>query len=75
MPKGLLDLAEIGRQITEEGAEFRGMQEGPCGRLVLFDDPLSRTTLALAESDFSVEALRRRLLKSRERSLFEAPLG
>jgi hypothetical protein len=51
--------------IAKQGAEFRGVQFGPRGTLILFADPRSRSTLAVAESEFSPEAVSQRLQESR----------
>ena len=52
--------------IRSQGAEFVGIQFGPKGALVLFNDPTSRTTLAVYELDFSPQAVSQRLQKSRQ---------
>ena len=49
------------------GALFQGIQHGPRQSLILFADPESRTTLAVPESEFSCEAISRKLSESRER--------
>jgi len=51
--------------LAEHGAEFRGIQQGPQENLVLFADPEFRTTLAVPESEFSSQAVSRRLQESR----------
>jgi hypothetical protein len=51
--------------LAEHGAEFRGIQQGPRESLVLFADPELRTTLAVPESEFSSQAVSRRLQESR----------
>jgi hypothetical protein len=51
--------------ITELGAEFRGMQQGPRETLVLFADPELRSTLAVTEEEFSPELVSRRLQESK----------
>ena len=52
--------------IRSQGAEFVGIQFGPNGALVLFNDSASRTTLAVYELDFSPQAVSQRLQKSRQ---------
>jgi hypothetical protein len=47
--------------ITAQGGEFRGIQFGPRSTLILFADPRLGSTLAVAESEFSPEAVSRRL--------------
>jgi hypothetical protein len=47
--------------LAKHGAEFRGIQPGPSESLILFADPEFRTTLALAESEFSPETVSKRL--------------
>jgi hypothetical protein len=59
-------IVEIARTIAAQGAEFAGLQECPGGHLVLFLDPITRTTLALPECELSVEAVARRLQESRK---------
>ena len=51
--------------ISAQGAEFRGIQLGPRGALILFADPAFKTTLALPESEFSPEAVSHRLRENR----------
>ena len=51
--------------LAEHGAEFRGIQQGPRGSLVLFADPALRTTLAVPESEFSSQSVSQRLQESR----------
>jgi hypothetical protein len=51
--------------LAEQGAEFRGIQEGPRELLILFADRELRTTLAVPESEFSSEEVSRRLQESR----------
>jgi hypothetical protein len=51
--------------LAAEGAEFRGIQSGPRGALILFADPKLGSTLAVAESEFSPEAVSHRLEDSR----------
>jgi len=51
--------------VEQQGAEFQGIQMGPKGALILFADPKLRTTLAIAEPEFSPEAVSRRLQDSR----------
>jgi hypothetical protein len=52
--------------LAEHGAEFRGIQQGPREALVLFADPEFRTTLlTVPESEFSSQAVSRRLQESR----------
>ncbi len=51
--------------LAEQGAEFRGIQQGPCGTLILFADPEFRTTLAVPESEFSPQTISKRLQESR----------
>jgi hypothetical protein len=51
--------------ITAQGAEFRGIQAGPRGDLILFADPQFRSTLALAKPEFSPEAVSSKLQASR----------
>jgi hypothetical protein len=58
-------IADFAEMATANGAEFRGLQHGPNGALVLFTDRTSRTTLAIEEINFTVEALRHRLEASR----------
>jgi hypothetical protein len=57
------DYAEVIRSL---GAEYVGIQFGPRGALVLFNDPASWTTLAVDELDFSPQAVSQRLQKSRQ---------
>jgi hypothetical protein len=47
--------------IDAAGAEFQGVQDGPRGALILFADPISRSTLAVAASEFTLEAVLHRL--------------
>jgi hypothetical protein len=47
------------------GAEFQGIQHGPRGALILFADPHSRSTLAVAQSEFTAEAVMQRIYESR----------
>ena len=58
------DVSYYQQVIAELGAEFRGMQQGPRQRLILFADPELRSTLAVAEQEFSPEAVSRRLEES-----------
>jgi hypothetical protein len=58
--------------LAEHGAEFRGVQQGPRESLVLFADPELRTTLAVPESEFSSQTVRRRLQESRSAFNFDA---
>jgi hypothetical protein len=51
--------------LAEHGAEFRGVQEGPRGNLILFADPRLGSTWAVAESEFTDEAVSRRLEEGR----------
>jgi len=51
--------------IRRQGAEFRGIQFGPRGALILFADPKSRTTLAVSELEFCPQTVSRRLQESR----------
>jgi hypothetical protein len=51
--------------LSAQGAEFRGVQLGPRGTLILFGDSYSRSTLALPASEFSPEAVSRRLQENR----------
>jgi hypothetical protein len=57
--------AKFSELVAAHGAEFQGLQYGPRGTLVIFTDLITRTTLALAESEFCAEALSRRLWESR----------
>jgi hypothetical protein len=57
------DYAEV---IRSQGAEFLGIQLGPHGSLVLFNDPTSWTTLAVYELEFSPQTVSQRLQKSRQ---------
>ena len=61
--------------IRAQGAEFVGIQQwGSEGGLVLFTDPVSWTTLAVNEMEFSPQAISRRLETSRRKfSSFPAP--
>ena len=52
--------------IRTQGAEFLGIQPGLRGPLVLFTDPVSRTTLAVHELEFSPQAISQRLQTSRQ---------
>jgi hypothetical protein len=52
--------------IRAQGAEFLGIQFGPYGALVLFNDPQSWTTLAVYELEFSPQAVSQRLQRSRQ---------
>jgi hypothetical protein len=47
------------------GAEFRGVELGPSGALILFADPLTRSTLAVLAIDFSAQAVSSKLEESR----------
>ncbi|HKQ86546.1 MAG TPA: hypothetical protein VJS43_07210 [Candidatus Acidoferrales bacterium] len=47
------------------GARFSGLIAGPKQSLILFADLSTGTTLALPESEFSSEAIGRRLAESR----------
>jgi hypothetical protein len=51
--------------VAAEGAEFRGIQFGPRGALILFADPNLGSTLAVSEAEFSREAVAHRLEDSR----------
>jgi hypothetical protein len=51
--------------IAAQGAEFRGIQTGPRGDLILFADPQLRSTLAVAEVEFSPRAVSCKLEESR----------
>ena len=57
------DYAAVVRSV---GAEYVGIQFGPHGSLILFTDPESRTTLAVAELEFSPQAVSHRLQESRQ---------
>lgn len=61
-----LEAVHAVRIISAQGAEFRGIQESPRGRLVIFTDAVTRTTLALRESELSAESVSQRLKESRE---------
>lgn len=56
------------KEIIElSGAEWVGIQEGHKGNLlVLFNDPISHATLALAEGEVTVEAIQAAIEKSRK---------
>jgi hypothetical protein len=60
-------MTELAETIEAQGAEFTGLQDAPRGRLVLFMDALTRTTLALPECDVSDAAIARCLQESRRR--------
>ena len=60
-------LAAIAETIQAQGADFTGLQDTPGGRLVLFTDAVTRTTLALPECEVSAEAVARRLDEARRR--------
>jgi hypothetical protein len=52
--------------IQAQGAQFLGIQQwGPNGDLILFTDPMSWTTLAVYELEFSPQAVSERLQASR----------
>ena len=68
MPNSERDYAAVVRSV---GAEYLGIQLGPHGSLILFTDPESRTTLAVAELEFSPQAVSNRLQESRQ--AFELP--
>jgi hypothetical protein len=51
--------------LAEHGAEFRGLQSGPGGTLILFADLKFRTTLAITESEFSSQTISQRLEETR----------
>jgi hypothetical protein len=51
--------------LAAQGAEFRGVQPGPRETLILFADPRSGSTLAVAESEFTPEAVSNRLEECR----------
>lgn len=51
--------------LSAQGAEFRGIQAGPHGALILFADPNLKSTLALPASEFCPEAVSRRLQENR----------
>ncbi len=53
--------------ILAQGAEFLGIQQTLRGNLILFNDPQNRSTLAVAEREFSPEAVSLRLNDSRRR--------
>jgi hypothetical protein len=57
------DYAAVVRSV---GAEYLGIQLGPHGSFILFTDPESRTTLAVAELEFSPQAVSHRLQESRQ---------
>jgi hypothetical protein len=67
-----LTTAEIAETIEAQGAEFTGLQDAPKGRLVLFIDAVTRTTLALPECEVSAEAIARRLRDSRKQHALTA---
>jgi glutamine amidotransferase-like uncharacterized protein len=52
--------------IRSQGGEFLGIQLGPYGSLVLFNDPTSWTTLAVYELEFSPQTVSQSLQKSRQ---------
>jgi len=58
--------------LDEHGAEFRGIQCGPSEKLILFADPVFRTTLAVRESEFSAQTVSQRLKESRSAFQFDA---
>jgi len=57
---------QIAQTIAAQGAEFRGLQNTPRGALVMFTDAVTRTTLALLESEFCAETVSLRLQQSRD---------
>jgi hypothetical protein len=59
--------------IVTEGAEFIGIQRLPQGNLILFTDPQYRSTLAVAEREFSPEAVSLRLRDNKRK--FTNPSG
>jgi len=59
------EFAEIAETLAREGAEFIGFQDSPRGRLFLFSDIFTGTTLALVEFEVCPEAVSRRLQESR----------
>ena len=67
------DTSNYAAIIAEQGAEFRGVQLSPHGALILFADPRLKSTLAVAESEFSPEAVSQRLQESRR--LFDLECG
>lgn len=60
-------LTGLASLIAAQGAEFIGLQQTPRGVLVMFTDLLTRTTLALPETEITAELLSRRLRESRDR--------
>ena len=59
--------------LAEHGATFQGVIVGPRQRLILFSDPDFASTLALPESEFSTEAVVRRLAENRR--AFRTPVA
>jgi hypothetical protein len=47
------------------GAQWIGMQKADYGSFILFRDPVTGSTLAIAESDLTIFTIRRRMLSSR----------
>src|SRR5882762_7184551 len=59
--------------IAAAGAEFQGVQHGPRSTLILFVDPESGSTLAVAESEFALETVLRRLNELKRREFASLP--
>jgi len=69
-----LTTREISRIITDQGAEFVGLQETRNQRLVMFIDPITRTTLALSEAELCAEAVSLSLERSRHSYAIRQPV-
>lgn len=67
----MTDTLNYAAVILAQGAEFLGIQKTLRGNLILFTDPQYRSTLAIAEREFSPEAVSLRLSDSRRR--FQTP--
>ncbi len=54
--------------IERAGGRYLGEQTAPAlaGPLLLFQDPITRTTLAMREAEISVASVRERLARARE---------
>lgn len=55
-----IDLAHLRSIVEEAGGEWRGIQEAQRA-VILFNEPVTRNTLALLPEDVTVEAVRAKL--------------
>ena len=69
----MIDTRHYAAVVGAQGAEFLGIQRTSQGDWILFTDPQYRNTLAVAEREFSPEAVSLRL--SDNRRSFTNPSG